>query len=77
MTSVATTLKLKEYEIEEFPKPIDKFEEILNSVSGKKKEDAILRKVLGEEYVVYKEIQKLRSRQNHIQAIMPWQLEIK
>mgnify|MGYP002361354565 CR=1 FL=1 len=77
MASVATTLKLKEYEIEEFPKPIDKFEEILNSVSGKKKEDAILRKVLGEEYVVYKEIQKLRSRQNHIQAIMPWQLEIK
>ncbi len=77
LTSVASQLKLKEYDIEEFPKPIDKLEEILNSLSGKKKEEAIMKKVLGEEYVVYKEIRKLRSQQNQIQAIMPWQLEIK
>lgn len=77
LSSVAAKAGLKKYEVVEFPKPIDKLEEMLNSFSGSKKEDAIMKKVLGEEYVVYKEIQKIKSQQNQIQAILPWMLEIR
>ncbi len=77
LASAASKAGLKSYAIEEFPKPTDKLDEIINSFSGKKKEDAILKKILGEEYVVYKEIQKIKSRQNQIQAVLPWQLEIR
>lgn len=77
LLSAASIANVKTYEIEEFPKPKDKLDEMLNSISGKKKEDAIMRKILGEEYVVYKEVQKIRSQQNQIQAILPWHLEIR
>lgn len=77
LASAASKAGLKSYDIEEFPKPTDKLDEIINSISGKKREDAILKKILGEEYVVYKEIQKIKNRQNQIQAVLPWQLEIR
>jgi protease-4 len=77
LSSAATLADLKDYTLEEFPKQKDKFEEMLASISGKKREEATLKKILGEEYVVYKEIQKIRNQQNQIQAILPWQLEIR
>jgi hypothetical protein len=35
-----------------------------------------LKKLLGDDYVMYKEIQKIKSQKNQIQAVMPW-FEIK
>ncbi|MCC7030751.1 MAG: signal peptide peptidase SppA [Chitinophagaceae bacterium] len=77
LASAEAKAGLKKYEIVEYPKPADKLEEMINSFSGNKKEDAILKKVLGEEYVVYKEIQKIKSQQNQVQTILPWVLEIR
>jgi len=76
MKSAAAMAKLKDYKVVEYPKPMDKFAEIVATLSGQKREDAVMRKVLGDEYVVYKEIQKIKSQQNQIQALMPW-FEIK
>lgn len=76
LQSASTLAKLKDYQIVEYPKPTDKINEILSSITGKKREDAVMRKLLGEEYVVYKEIHKIKSRQNQIEALMP-HLEIK
>lgn len=76
ISSVASMSKLKEYKLVEYPKPIDKINEIISSISGQKREDASLKKMLGDDYIMYKEIQKIKSQQNQIQAVMPW-LEIK
>ena len=75
--SAANLAKLKAYKIVEYPKPIDPFTEIINGLTGNKKEDAMMKKVLGEDYVAFKEIQKIRSQQNQIQMVMPWVFEIK
>jgi protease-4 len=77
LASAASKANLKKYSIEEFPKPKDKLEEMLMSLTGKKREEAAMKRILGEEYVVYKEIQKIRSQQNQIQAALPWQLDIR
>lgn len=74
--SVAGIAKLKEYKVVEFPKPKDKISELIASITGKKGEDARLQKILGEDYVVFKEIQKIRSQQNRIQMVMPWMIQI-
>ncbi len=73
----AKLANLKDYKIAEYPKQVDKLEEILSSFMGKKKEDAVVKKILGDDYTLYKEIQKVRSRQNKIQTILPWEFEIK
>lgn len=75
--SVASMAKLKDYKIVEYPKPVDPLNEMIASFSGKKREDAILKKMLGEEYTVYKEIQKVRSKENQIQMILPFNLDIR
>ena len=72
MESAASLAKLKDYSVEEFPKPRDKFTEIISTLSGKKREDAAVRRLLGEDYAVYAELQKIRSQKNSIQALMPW-----
>jgi protease-4 len=76
LASAVSMSKLKEYQLVEYPKPVDKLDEIISSISGQKREDATLKKLLGDDYVMYKEIQKIKSQQNQIQAIMPW-FEIK
>jgi protease-4 len=76
LSSAASKANLKEYEIVEYPKPIDKIEEIISSISGKKREEASIKKLLGDDYVVYQEIQKIKSQKNQIQALMP-SIEIK
>ncbi|HQW47593.1 MAG TPA: signal peptide peptidase SppA, partial [Chitinophagaceae bacterium] len=50
LSSAATLADLKDYTLEEFPKQKDKFEEMLACISGKKREEATLKKILGEEY---------------------------
>lgn len=76
LASAVSMSKLKEYQLVEYPKPVDKLDEIISSISGQKREDATLKKLLGDDYVMYKEIQKIKSQKNQIQAVMPW-FEIK
>jgi protease-4 len=75
--SAAKLASLKEYRNVEYPKPVDPFEEIMRSFSGKDREEAILKKVLGEDYHIYSAIQKAKNRQNQIQTILPMQLDIR
>ncbi len=77
LQSVSTLAKIKEYKVVEYPKPVDQFEEILSSVMGKKKEEATIKQLLGDDYVIYKEIQKVRSQENKIQTILPMEINIK
>jgi protease-4 len=74
--SVAGMAKLKEYKLVEFPKPKDKISDLIASITGKKGEDARIQKLLGDDYVVFKELQKIRSQQNRIQMVMPWMIQI-
>lgn len=77
LKSASAMAKITDYKIVEYPKPIDKVQEILNQLSGNKREETIMKKVLGEEYVVYKEIQKVRSQQNQIQMALPYLIDIR
>ncbi len=72
----ARKANLKKYNIEEFPKQKDKIKDLIDELSGQKKEDAILKKVLGDDYLVFKEIQKIKEQKNKIMAIMPFQIDI-
>jgi protease-4 len=76
LASAVSMSKLKEYQLVEYPKSVDKLDELISSISGQKREDATLKKLLGDDYIMYKEIQKIKSQQNQIQAVMPW-FEIK
>lgn len=75
--SVASLAKLKEFKIVEYPTPTDEFEELLSMISGKKKEEAITKRLLGEDYKIYRELKSAREQQNRIQTILPMQIEIK
>ncbi len=69
--------KLKEYKVVEYPKPVDQLDELLSSVMGKKREEAAIKKLLGDDYVIYKELQKVRSQENKIQTILPMEITIR
>jgi protease-4 len=69
--------KLKDYRLVEYPKPMSKLDEILQSISGEKREEAMAKKILGADYVVYKELKKIREQENKIQAILPYTLDIR
>jgi protease-4 len=77
LKSASAMAKLTDYKIVEYPKPMDKVQEIISQLSGKKREEAIMKKVLGEEYVVFKEIQKVKSQQNQVQMVLPWLFDIR
>lgn len=70
--SAANKAKLKRYELVEYPKPMDKVEQILSALSGKKREEAAIRKFLGDDFMVYDELRKIRQQDQVIQARMPW-----
>ncbi len=72
IASAASLAKLKDYKIEEFPKPINKFEQILSNIVGKKREEAAIKRFLGQDYELYQEIKKIRENKNMIIARMPW-----
>ncbi len=69
--------KIKDYRLVEYPKPMSKLDEILQSISGEKREEAMAKKILGADYVVYKELKKIREQENKIQAILPFTLDIR
>lgn len=77
LQSIEALTKIKTYKIVEYPKPVDQITELMNQLSGKKREEAMAKKILGDDYVVYKEIQKIKSQQNQIQAALPWLIDIK
>ena len=77
LKSASAMAKVTDFKIVEYPKPIDKVQEIVNQLSGNKREEAIMKKVLGEEYVVFKEIQKVKSQQNQVQMALPWLFDIR
>lgn len=76
LQSAASKAKLDKYEVVEYPKPIDKVEQLLTAISGKKREEAAIRRFLGDDFVVYDELRKIRQQDQVIQARMPW-MEIK
>lgn len=75
--SAMAKLKEKEYRLVEYPKPVDKLEQVLSSVMGKKKEETMMRNLLGTDYKIYKEIQRARQQENRIQTILPLEIEIR
>lgn len=77
ITSASKKAKLDSYSIEEYPQKSDDIDDIMSSISGKKREDAAMKRILGDDYTMYQEIQKIKSRQNQIQMAMPWLLDIK
>lgn len=77
LKSAASLAKLSNYSVVEYPEKRDKFQEFLDSFSGKKKEEAAVRRILGDDYVMYNEIRKIRSQKNQIQMILPYQIEIR
>lgn len=76
LQSAARKAKLDKYEVVEYPKPIDKVEQLITAISGKKREEAAIRRFLGDDFAVYDELRKIRQQDQVIQARMPW-LEIK
>lgn len=77
LQAVKAMAKLKEYKVVEYPKPVDKLEQILSSLMGKKKEEAMMKNLLGADYTIFKEVQRVRQQQNKVQAILPMQLDIR
>ena len=73
ITCAAKKVNLKNYQIEEYPKRKDKLKEMIEEFSGQNKEDAIVKKVLGDDYLIFKEIQKLKAQKNQIMAVKPFQ----
>lgn len=72
LQSAASKAKLDKYEVVEYPKPIDKVEQLITAISGKKREEAAIRRFLGDDFAVYDEIRKIRQQDQVIQARMPW-----
>lgn len=70
--SAANKAGLKKYQLVEYPKPMDKVEQIVSALSGKKREEAAIRRFLGTDYMVYDELRKIRQQEQGIQARMPW-----
>lgn len=76
LQSAARKAKIDKYEVVEYPKPMDKVEQLLSAISGKKREEAAIRRFLGDDFIVYDELRKIRQQDQVIQARMPW-MEIK
>jgi protease-4 len=72
LQSAASKAKLDKYEVVEYPKPIDKVEQLITAISGKKREEAAIRRFLGDDFAVYDELRKIRQQDQVIQARMPW-----
>ena len=77
IASAASMAKLSKYRVVEYPKPFNQIEQILASITGDKGDEAIAKKMFGPDYKIYLELKKLREKQNQIQAILPFQLEVR
>lgn len=77
IVSAKSMAKLKDATIVEYPEQKDALEELMNSITGKSKEETAMKKILGEEYVIFKELQRVRSMHGKLQMVLPFTLEIK
>lgn len=75
--SASRLAKITSYRLVEYPKPLNQIDEIMASIGGGNGEEAMIKKALGQDYKIYKEIQKIKEQQNQIQAIIPYQIEIR
>lgn len=74
--SAAQLAKLKEYKIVEYPQTVDGITRLVNKLKGQQSEEAVMKKMLGDDYLVFKELKKIREVNNKAQMIMPWLLDI-
>ncbi|MEZ5046978.1 MAG: signal peptide peptidase SppA [Chitinophagaceae bacterium] len=75
--SAAKLAGLTEYSLVEYPQKRDQIQELISMISGKKNDDVLMKKVLGDDYKVYSELSKLRQQKSYIQTLMPWVLDIR
>lgn len=69
--------KIKEAEVVNYPEEVSAFDQFMKSISGKKDEDEMNKlKILGKDYLWYKEVQKLQNYQQP-QAKMPYTIVFK
>lgn len=74
--SAATLAKMKNYEIETFPKSRNRFQEIMSMLSGtdvkeKIAKEYLLKQQMGSYYTWFKMISRLQNDENHIFMLMP------
>jgi protease IV len=74
--SAAAKVKLTEYKLVKYPIVEDGLAVMIKQLTGEQ-EEAKLKSLLGVDYELYKKVQALRNNTNTIQAIAPWELEIK
>ena len=75
--NAAAAAKLKDFGIVEYPKPVDQFEKLIKSLSGKESDDVIMKKIMGDDYKFVKSIKEARQKNNKIMAELPFDIEIK
>ncbi len=77
IASAAKKANISSYKLVEYPAPVDKIQQLLTNLSGKKQKEAMLKQELGTEYKIYKQIQQIKLQKNEVQAKMPFELDIK
>lgn len=75
--AVAVMANLKDYKVVEYPKEQDMFTKLLKSATGGDKDVTFIKSYLGEDYKILQQIKDLRKQQNKIQAVLPYQFEIR
>ncbi len=75
--SAAHVAKLKDYKVVTYPEVKTSLEALIEKFTGKSGEEALIKKALGDEYMVYKNLKKLRANMDQVQMSMPWVLDIK
>ena len=66
---------IEKYRRVEYPKVKDKFEEILEEITGKKPAEALIKSQLGEFYPYYRQAKEIKNMQG-VQARMPYTINI-
>jgi protease IV len=77
LAAVAKLAKLDKYKIVEYPGKTDSFKDLLTMVTGGNRDVALVKEYLGEDYKLLEQIQQLRQQKNGIQALMPFNFDIK
>jgi protease IV len=77
LQSAAAIAKLKDYKVVYYPAVKDGVEAIVEKLMGKKNTDVILKEALGEDFVVFKKLQSLKTNMDKINLMMPFTLVIK
>ncbi len=77
LKAVAKMAKLDKYKIVEYPKKKDAIMDILKQATGGNRDVALVKEYLGEDFKLLQQIKQIRKQKNAIQAIMPYNFDIK